>query len=274
MARGGFTAASLCWIVGGDGPSNLAKIVRSYISRAGLPSEPEPANWPKCGEYPHVDLPAVVAAYLLGSISFPWLIGWWHGLDLRQVGSRKLGGSNLATVLDVRWGAVGGGLDALKGALVVVAAAAIGLPLEMRVLCGIAAVAGQMWPLFHDLDGGRANATGWGVLLALDPVATIVAAVPLVAAVAARYLVRPTPTRVAPLAALLTFPVWSAAIWEIDGPTPTVTGGLAIFALILVRRITAGLGSDIATRAPLRRILLNRALFDRSELQERGTIPI
>lgn len=239
-----------------------------------LASEPEPAGWPKCRDYPHVDLPAVVAAYLVGSISFPWLVAWWHGLDLRQVGSRKLGGSNLAAVLDVRWGAIGGGLDALKGALVVIAAAAIGLPLEMRVLCGVAAVAGQMWPLFHDLDGGRANATGWGVLLALDPVATIVAAIPLVAAVAMRYLVKPTPTRIAPLAALLTFPVWSAAIWEIDGLTPTVAGGLVIFALILIRRITADLGPDLATRAPLGRILLNRALFDRSELQERGTIPI
>lgn len=248
--------------------------MRDHIYPSRLPSLPEPAGCPKCRDYPHVDLPAVVAAYLLGSISFPWLVGWWHGLDLRQVGSRKLGGSNLAGVLDVRWGAIGGGLDALKGALVVVAAAAVGLPLEMRVLCGIAAVAGQMWPLFHDLDGGRANATGWGVILALDPVAAIVAAILLALAVAMRYLVRPTPTRVTPLAALLTFPVWSAAIWEIDGLTPTVVCGLVIFGLILIRRITADLGLDLATRAPLPRILLNRALFDRSELQERGTIPI
>ena len=221
-----------------------------------------------------MDLPAAVVAYLLGSISFPWLVAWWHGVDLRQAGSRKLGGSNLAAILGIRWGAIGGGLDALKGALVVVAAAALGLPLEMRVLCAIAAVAGQMWPLFHDLDGGRANATGWGVILALDPVATIVAAIPLAAAVAARYLIKPASTRIVPLASLLTFLVWSAAIWEIDGVTPTVIGGLVIFALILIRRITADLGTDLATRAPLLRVLLNRALFDRSELQERGTIPI
>ncbi|MGH2378911.1 MAG: glycerol-3-phosphate acyltransferase [Candidatus Limnocylindria bacterium] len=221
-----------------------------------------------------MDLPVVVAAYLVGSISFPWLIGRWHGLDLRRVGSRKLGGSNLAGVLGLRWAAFGGGLDALKGALVVLGAVALGLPLEMRVLCAVAAVAGQMWPLFHDLDGGRANATGWGAILALDPVATVVAAIPLVAAVAARQLVRPAPTRVAPLAAILTFLVWSAAIWEIDGLTPTVVGGLIIFALILVRRLTADLSADLATGAPVARVLLNRALFDRSELQERGTVPL
>ena len=221
-----------------------------------------------------VDLPALVAAYLLGSISFPWLVGWWHGIDLRTVGSRKLGGSNLASVLGVRWGALGGGLDALKGALVVLGAAALGLPLEMRVLCAVVAVAGQMWPLFHDLDGGRANATGWGAILALDPVAAIVAAIPLGAAVIARYAVRPAPTRLVPLASLLTFPVWTAAIWEIDGVTPTVIGGLLILALILIRRVTAELGADLATGAPLGRVLLNRAIFDRSELQERGKVPI
>jgi len=221
-----------------------------------------------------VDLPAVVAAYLIGSISFPWLIAWWHGIDLRSVGSRKLGGGNLASVLGVRHGVLGGGLDALKGALVILMAAALGLPVEIRVLCGIAAVAGQIWPVFHDLDGGRANATGWGVVLVLDIIAASIAAIPLVLAVVMRYRVRPPPRRVVPLASILTFLVWSAVIYEIDGVTPTVVGGLVIFALVLVRRLTAGLGDDLRTRASLFRILLNRALYDRSELQESGAVPV
>lgn len=220
-----------------------------------------------------MDLPAVVLAYFLGSISFPWLVAWWHGIELRTVGSRKLGGSNLAAVLGVRWGAVGGALDCVKGALVVWLAAALGLPVETRVLCAIAAVAGQMWPIFHDLDGGRANATGWGALVALDVLAASIAAVPLGVAVAARSLVRPRPTRIVPLAALLTFAVWTAAIRETLGMTPTVAGGLVIFALILIRRLTADVVADLRTGAPLRRVLLNRALYDRSELQERGAIP-
>ena len=221
-----------------------------------------------------MDLPAAVAAYLLGSISFPRLIAWWHGIDLRSVGSRKLGGSNLASVMGVRWGVTGGLLDALKGALVVLAAAALGLPVETRVLCGIAAVAGQMWPIFHDLDGGRANATGWGVLLALDVIAAAIGAIPLLAAVAARYAVRPRPTRLVPLASILTFLVWSSVIYEIEGVTATVVGGLIIFVLVLVRRLTAGLQDDLRTGAPPARIFLNRALYDRAELQERGSVPI
>lgn len=221
-----------------------------------------------------MDLPAVVASYLIASISFPWLIAWWHGVDLRAVGSRKLGGSSLASVMGVRWGAAGGLLDAAKGALVVWAAAALGLPAETRVLCALAAVAGQMWPIFHDLDGGRANATGWGAVIALDVIAALIAAIPLVAAAAARFLMTPSPTRVVPLAALLTFLVWSATIWEIEGVTPTVVGGLLIFALVLVRRLSADLAQDLATGAPLKKVLLNRALYDRSELQERGAVPL
>ena len=221
-----------------------------------------------------MDLPALVAAYLLGSVSFPWLIAWWHGVDLRSAGSRKLGGSDLIRLVGPRWGIAGGLLDLAKGGVAVLLAAALGLPAEMRVLCALAVVAGQMWPLFHDLDGGRGNATGWGALLALDPVASIVGAIPLGAAAAMRALVHPAPTRVVPVAALLTFLVWSAAIWEIDGVTANVVGGVAIFALVLLRRLTAGLGDDLGTGAPLGRILLNRALFDRSELQQRGLLAI
>ncbi|TAK36558.1 MAG: glycerol-3-phosphate acyltransferase [Lysobacteraceae bacterium] len=221
-----------------------------------------------------VDLPAVVAAYLIGSVSFPWLVAWWHGIDLRAVGSRKLGGSNLAAVLGVKWGAVGGLLDAAKGALVVWAAGAFGLSLETQILCALAAVAGQMWPIFHDLDGGRANATGWGAILALDLFASAAPAILLLVAVAARFLVKPAPTRVVPLAALLTFLVWSATIYEVEGMTPAVVAGVLIFLLVLIRRLSADLGQDLATSAPLRRVLVNRALYDRSELQERGAVPL
>jgi glycerol-3-phosphate acyltransferase PlsY len=221
-----------------------------------------------------VDLPVAALSYLVGSISFPWLIARWHGIDLRAAGARKLGGSDLMRVVGLRWGVTGGLLDAAKGALVVALARALGLPAETQVLCALAAVAGQMWPLFHDLDGGRANATGWGAIIALDPLAALIAAIPLAAAVAVRVTVKPPPRRVVPVASLLTFLVWPASIWEVYGTTPLVTGGLLIFVLILVRRLTAGLGDDLRTGAPLSRVVINRALFDRTEQQEQGAVPV
>jgi hypothetical protein len=53
-----------------------------------------------------------------------------------------------------------------------------------------------------------------------------------------------------------------------------VVAGLVVLALIVVRRISAGITADLATGAPAPRVVLNRALFDRSELQQRGVVAI
>jgi glycerol-3-phosphate acyltransferase PlsY len=217
---------------------------------------------------------AVLLSYLAGSISFPYWVARLRGVDLRAVGSRKLGGSNLWKSVGPGEAVLGGLLDAAKGFVAVFVARAVGLPLALQLACGIAAIAGQMWPVFHRFDGGRANSAGWGFALALDPVAFVIMMLPVLAAIAMRLAVRPRPSRVLPLASLLSFGVFPAVIWEQDGTTPVVQAGLVVLALILVRRITAGLGQDLATGAPPARVLANRALFDRAELQERGVIGI
>ena len=217
---------------------------------------------------------AVLLSYLGGSVSFPYWVARLRGVDLRAVGSRKLGGSNLWKSVGPKEAVVGGLLDAAKGFAAVTVTRAIGLPLEVQLACGVAAVVGQMWPVFHRFDGGRANSAGWGFALAVDPVAFVIMMLPVVAAIAMRGAVRPRPSRVLPLASLLSFAVFPAVIWEQEGATPTVVAGLAILALIVVRRVTAGLGEDLATGASPARVLANRALFDRSELQQRGVVGI
>lgn len=217
---------------------------------------------------------AVLVAYLLSSLSFPWLVARLYGVDLRTTGSRKLGGSNLMRTVGVAPGIAGGLLDAAKGFAAVLVARALGLPLEVQLACGLAANVGQMWPIFHRFNGGRANATGWGFALAADPIAALIMGIPLAAALSLTATVRPRPTRLFPLASLLSFFVFPAVIWEQDGTTPTVIAGLVLVALIVIRRITAGLPDDLATGAPVSRVLANRALYDRSELQERGLVAI
>ena len=217
---------------------------------------------------------AVLLSYLAGSVSFPYWVARARGVDLRAVGSRKLGGSNLWKSVGPGAAVVGGLLDAAKGFVAVVVARMLGLPLEAQLACGIAAVVGQMWPVFHGFDGGRANSAGWGFALAVDPIAFVIMMLPVLAAVAMRVAVRPRPSRILPLAALLSFAVFPAVIWEQEGTTPTVVAGLVILGLIVVRRITAGLGDDLATGAPPARVLANRALYDRSELQQRGVVGI
>jgi len=165
-------------------------------------------------------------------------------------------------------------LDGAKGFFAVLIARGLGLPIEVQLACGIAALIGQMWPVFHSFDGGRANATGWGFSLAADPIAALIMGTPLYLSLAAVVLVRPRPTLVPPLASLLSFVIFPAVIWEQEGTTPTVVAGLLVFALIVVRRLTAGVRADLSTGASPARVIANRALFDRSELQQRGEIAI
>lgn len=221
-----------------------------------------------------MDALAIAISYVLSSISFPWLIARAYGVDLRTTGARKLGGSNLVKTVGVVPGITGGVLDGLKGFAAVLIARALDLSVETQLLCGLAAIVGQAWPVFHRFDGGRANATGWGFAIAADPIAALIMGSPIYLAVAARLLIRPRPTKVLPIAALLSFAIFPAVIWEQEGLTPTVIAGVAVFALILVRRLTAGIRDDIATGAPLTRIVTNRALYDRSELQRRGIVAI
>jgi len=125
------------------------------------------------------------------------------------------------------------------------------------------ALAGEVALLGQRLQAGTA-----------DPIATVIMGMPLAAALILSRTVRPRPTRLFPLASLLSFFVFPAVIWEQEGTTPTVVAGLVLLALIVIRRITAGLRDDLATGAPMSRVLANRALYDRSELQERGLVAI
>jgi acyl-phosphate glycerol 3-phosphate acyltransferase len=221
-----------------------------------------------------VPVAAVIVTYLLASISFPYWIARAYGVELRAVGERKLGGGNLAKSVGMAHGIIGGTLDGAKGFLAVFVARSLGLELEAQLACGIAALVGQMWPVFHQFDGGRANATGWGFALAADPVAALIMGIPLYLSLLLVRMVQPRPTRLLPLASILSFAIFPAVIWEQEGATPTVIAGLIVLVLILVRRLTAGLRDDLATGAPLARVLSNRAMYDRSELQERGVVAI
>ena len=219
-------------------------------------------------------LVAIAVSYLVASVSFPYWIARAKGVDLRATGARKLGGSNLAKTVGPLHGTVGGLLDAAKGFAAVLIARELALPPETQLLCGLAAIAGQMWPVFHQFDGGRANATTWGFQLATDVIAFFVAWVSVVVGAALRMTLRPKRMRAVPLANLLSFAVFPMLITARDGLTPTALAGFGALVLILARRMTAGLREDLATGAPATRVLANRALFDRSELQERGLVAL
>ena len=122
-----------------------------------------------------------MAAYLVGAIPFGVLLGQLHGIDIREHGSRNIGATNVGRVLGRRWGILCFVLDALKGALPVLAAGAtagiLGASAETVgaatlgwwLLVVAAALLGHMWSPFLKFTGGKGVATGFGALAAFWP---------------------------------------------------------------------------------------------------------
>ena len=111
---------------------------------------------------------AIVAAYLLGSVSFGVLVARSQGIDIHTVGSGNTGTSNVMRVLGKKLGAVVLIGDAGKGML----AAALGVWMVDPVFGYVtlfAAVVGHAYPVFHRFRGGKSVATTLGGFVVLAP---------------------------------------------------------------------------------------------------------
>jgi len=124
-------------------------------------------------------LPWVLAAYLIGAIPTSYLVvRIVKGQDLRTLGSGNLGATNLYRVLGWRYAVPVGLFDMLKGAVPVLAfTPRVGGGDQEAILFGAAAVIGHVFPVFLRFRGGKGVATGAGVVLALAPLAFLVALV-------------------------------------------------------------------------------------------------
>jgi glycerol-3-phosphate acyltransferase PlsY len=116
-------------------------------------------------------------AYLLGAIPMGYLVvKAAKGLDIRQVGSGRIGGSNVlrtAGLLAAVASMVG---DFFKGyGAVLLARALIGDDPVVTALAGLLAIAGHNWSVFLGFAGGVGTITTFGAAMALVPQAAWIA---------------------------------------------------------------------------------------------------
>ena len=125
-------------------------------------------------------LTALLAAYLLGAIPFGLLIGKARGIDVRTVGSRNIGATNVFRCVGAKWGILAFLCDMLKGFGGVWCAAipllwSPAIPeanaLLLRVLCGTAAMLGHIFPVWLGFRGGKGVSTALGLLIGVAPAA-------------------------------------------------------------------------------------------------------
>ena len=108
----------------------------------------------------------IAAAYLIGGIPFGYLIGRLRGIDVRTVGSKNIGATNVFRTVGKKWGLFAFACDVLKGLLPTLAAKALGGP---ALGVGVACVVGHMLTPYMKFKGGKGVATAFGMLLGLLP---------------------------------------------------------------------------------------------------------
>ena len=180
-------------------------------------------------------------AFLFGSLRLASVVERLWGVDLHAEGTGNVGAGNASRVAGRMAGALLAVLDGLKGLLPVLAASQFGLsPVEIA-LVGLAAVAGNNWPVWRTDRGGRGLATSVGVVVGSWP-------------------------------GLILWPgVWSVVGWKIGGGIAGFLGWgfLPVYVMFVDRsRAAVLLAVGLAVMMAVRRAQGN-AGFQRSDLRSR-----
>jgi len=224
------------------------------------------------------ELGLIVGSYVLGSFPFIYLLGRLHGVDLRE--SEDM---HIALWQDVGRapGFIGVVFDFAKGVIAVVVARAVGFEDGWVAFAGVAAVAGQMWPVFMKFQGEKGNSTGLAMSGALDPASMLIALVPISTGFFVRTVPRfrkrdqslderlkfgGPPSLSLPLGMATGFAVLPLAAWGWGRPLEMIIAFVGLFALIMIRRVTDGLREHLRQPTGKRSMLLNKFLFDRSQI--------
>ena len=128
---------------------------------------------------------AVAVAFVVGSVPFGLIIGRLRGVDVRSLGSKNIGATNVGRVLGRPYGFLCFFLDALKGAAPVLGALTVAVtdggvsPEQARQwlapLVGAGAILGHVYSPWVGFKGGKGVATSFGALVAMWPAMSLAA---------------------------------------------------------------------------------------------------
>lgn len=124
-----------------------------------------------------------VVAYLLGCVSTGLIIAGKSGVNLREVGSKNTGASNVLRVMGLKLGAATFLGDFLKATLacwagsLLLPGSAFGIPGFGMMLGGLFAIIGHNWPVFYGFKGGKGVACSTAVIFFVNPLWGIISIV-------------------------------------------------------------------------------------------------
>jgi glycerol-3-phosphate acyltransferase PlsY len=222
---------------------------------------------------------AVVASYLFGSLPHLFFLAKLRGIALNGDYHQDLWnrGGKIVGI-----GGVAG--EFVKGVVPVLVVRALDFDIVVIALAGLAAVCGQMWPVFMRFDGEKGNSIALAMSLALVPVPALVAIIPVIIAVVVRTAPRffsgsgsgnrpPVVggpfSRSLPLGMLACFLLLPFSAWAFGEPPAVIWCCAAMFLFIMLRRLTAGLTHDLKSGDNVMAIVGRRLLYDRATVNWR-----
>jgi len=170
----------------------------------------------------------VILGYILGSISFSFLMGkLLKGIDIRHHGSGNAGATNTLRILGIGPAILVLLLDAAKGSLAVWIGRWIVPELDLiAVLAGLSAVIGHNWPVFFGFRGGKGIATTIGVMASLAFFPALIAGIVAILSIVVTRFVSLGSLIFALLLPILVFSMYDSA------PIGWAAVAIAVFAFI------------------------------------------
>jgi acyl phosphate:glycerol-3-phosphate acyltransferase len=205
-----------------------------------------------------------IGAYLVGTFPSAYLVARLNRAD-RVIRAARRGSSegDAHVLIDKHvgkvWGSIAAGLDVLKGLVYTVLAKYVGhLPPVWLASVGVLVVVGHSFPFYLQSLAGRGLSAASGVLLALLPLAMVVAG----AIIVVGYVSRTTGP-----ASTLGFALAPLVALAQGEPGDLTVMAACIFGVILLRRLPGT--SEAAASAGWARAVVRRLLFD-SDSPARG----
>lgn len=109
-----------------------------------------------------------IVAYLCGSFPTGVVIGKkFYNIDIREHGSKNMGGTNAGRVLGKKAGFIVSFIDVIKVFLPVLISKYF-ISIEASAFVGVCALLGHCYPIFANFKGGKGVSSFFGIIFALD----------------------------------------------------------------------------------------------------------
>lgn len=188
-----------------------------------------------------------IVAYLIGAIPWGYLIGKRQGLDIRKLGSKNVGATNVTRVVGKWSGRLCFLLDFLKGFIPVLVVTILRdkdiISDEYQIIQIVAAlstVVGHIFPVYLWFRGGKGISTAGGAILALAPYSFAIAGIVwVVVYLLSRYV------SLASISAAAVMPICATLInWlkpDLYPRSPYVLGFLYFLAIMAILKHSANI---------------------------------